>query len=111
MQNPCPVIQGPSPEVIASLLEAVESGGLFSGPLFCWDSARSVFLMAVVEHGVVVHWMLEPAGDQAAAASLKEKYLRAVLAAARSLAEGMDPTARDALREHLRGELSARHDH
>lgn len=76
-----PPIQAPTPEALAELLKAVETGNLANGPAFLWDPVRHLFLLVFVEHGVIVHWQIEPARDQAAAAELQQRYVHAAMAA------------------------------
>ena len=94
MLQPSPAIQGPSPEVLHKLLETIEAGRLVSGPAFCWDPVRAVFMMVIVQSGVIIHWQLEPARDQAEADQLRSVYMHRSLVAARLLLETLPPESR-----------------
>lgn len=69
-----PPIQAPSADIIASLAKALEVQPTLSGPVFGFDAERKVYLVAVVEQGVIVHWQVESCHDQAEADGLKQRY-------------------------------------
>ena len=74
MLRTAPPIQAPSAEIIASLAKVLEAQPTLSGPVFGFDPERKVYLVAVVEQGVVVHWQVECCHDQAEADGLKQRY-------------------------------------
>ena len=74
MLKVAPPIQAPSAEIMAALTNVLEAQPTLSGPIFGFDSERKVYLVAVVEQGVVVHWQVESCHDQADADGLKQCY-------------------------------------
>ena len=68
------MMQGPSAEFFAKLLEAIGTN-LYSGPAFCYDPSRSIFAVVLVQDGVIVHWQIEPARNQVDADALRRRYL------------------------------------
>ena len=69
-----PPIQAPSESSIAGLCKVIEEKGLISGPVLCFDHERQLFVVAVVESGVIVHWQIESCHDLAEAEVLVQKY-------------------------------------
>lgn len=104
-----PAIQGPSPEVLAKLLKVIEAKNVDAGPAFCWDPQRKVFVMAVVEQGVIVHWQIEPARDAAEAEALKRKYVFGILTAMCVAADQLPPDQRATLDAMLADIRAPRH--
>lgn len=111
MLQPTPAIQSPSPEILTALLETIESGRLVSGPAFIWDPVRGVFLMALVEGGLITHWQVEPARDQAQADALKARYIQAAAESVRLMLDMLPPEARADIERGMRQALGARIDH
>ena len=74
MLRVAPPIQAPTPGVIATLSKLIEDLTVLSGPILCFDPSRHVFLVAVVEQGVLVHWQIESCHDQAEAKALRQRY-------------------------------------
>lgn len=74
MLKPASPIQAPRPELLHELArhlanDAVEDGS----PMVRWDEIRGVFLVVIPIAGQVVHWTLEPCGDEATAAMLTQR--------------------------------------
>ena len=74
MLKVAPPIQAPSANIMAALAKVLEDQPMLSGPVFGFDAERKVYLVAVVEKGVVVHWQVECCHDQAEADGNKQRY-------------------------------------
>ena len=75
MTKSAPPIQGPTDELVATIVQAIEAkGACCSGPAYFWDPVRLVFLMIMVQRGVIVHWHMEPARDQVEADNLHRLF-------------------------------------
>lgn len=77
------VIQGVSPKTIAAVLHQVESGRVTSGPICAYDKERAIFLVAVVEQGIVISHMQLSCPTSEAAEVEKERVLLATQLARR----------------------------
>ena len=74
MLQTAPPIQAPTEHVLAKLSKLLHDRTVLSGPVLCFDPSRHVFLVAVVEQGVLVHWQIESCHDQAEAEALRHRY-------------------------------------
>jgi hypothetical protein len=67
-------IRSASPNFIDALSKLIDSGQLVSGPFLGFDRESQVYLVVVVEQGVVVHWQMECCCDQEEADALTERF-------------------------------------
>jgi hypothetical protein len=75
MLKAAPPFQMPGPQLMDQLKAAiVKHGEKLSGPFLGYDASRQVFLVAVIEQGVILHWQLESCHDKAECEALMVRY-------------------------------------
>ena len=95
LQN-SPPVQLPTLATLDKLQNFMRQRPGDSGPVFIFDALQRVFLVALVDHGLLVHWQLECCRDQAEADSLVARYKSLAIEAV-ALAQTNAPVGRPQL--------------
>ena len=95
-----PTIQGPSEHALAELARRIDAEAT-EGPCFMWDPINQVFLTAIVQSGVIVHWQIDPARDKAEADAARDRTKQAAVMAAMVISGALPNAQRDELLENL----------